>query len=640
MNEAPEGTNGRKPKRRWLQFSLRMMFVVITVCALLLGLLMWRIGRREQAIATIEKLGGSVMFGDDTPTPEWLKRVVFPDVVVVDLSHTSATNDDLERLAGFLKPLRTLKLDETKITAGALEHLAGLFSLETLSLAGTAVTDADLARLEPLGNLVRLDLRGTGVTDAGLEHVAVLARLEDLDLFDTQVTDAGLQHLRGLTGLKRLRLEADQITAASVAHLESLPRLGNVTVHVRGGAGKQARYLLQSLPRIHSLGILRPDDPAIWDSSHSWTLSPAGVAEALLSRVELDSEEAVSLLEALAAANTRRPFGRPSPYARHAQAPLPEEDRIKSVEEFIQAVKERGRNNVNFHRTWIYAGSDAAKQAIPALLEMLEDPDYQVRGRSAFILVRIGLENERVAEAIARLATDDDPRMRAITGYSFDGTNAAYVYGDVGPRIGPEGAKIAIPILVALSRDEYWQARSASADGLGSIAQANPQVAATVVPVLLEMFQDTSPYTRPSIAIDLKHATEGNSEAAKAALSALINMLRSEEPQGRGDTEDSQGRGDIARALGYVAQNLPGEAGDAVPVLMEMLSSRGASHEVAEALGHVVEGSPDEVRTIIPGLLTAIQTGDEATRGRVERALSEVADAIIVHAADRQGRRP
>ena len=216
MNEAPEGSTARKPERRRLQFSLRMMFVVITVCALLLGLVIWRIRQREQAINTIEKLGGSVIFGDDTPAPQWLKRVVFPDVVVVDLAGTKASNADLARLEGFLKPLETLKLDHTKITTGGLEHLAGLSALETLSLAGTGASDADLAHLEGLGNLVQLDLSGTRVTDAGLQHLAALARLEVLNLSDTQVTDVGLRRLRGLTALKRLHLEAIQISAAKL----------------------------------------------------------------------------------------------------------------------------------------------------------------------------------------------------------------------------------------------------------------------------------------------------------------------------------------------------------------------------------------------------------------------------------------
>ncbi|NQT12030.1 MAG: HEAT repeat domain-containing protein [Planctomycetes bacterium] len=622
MNEVPEGSAARRPKRHWLQFSLRMMFVVITVCALLLGLVMWRIRQREQAVDAIQRLGGNVILGDETPTPQWLKRLVFPKVVVVDLAGTKATNADLARLKGFLKPLETLKLDHTKITTGGLEHLAGLSALETLSLAGTGASDADLAHLKPLGALVQLDLSGTRVTDAGLQHLAALARLEVLNLSDTQVTDVGLQHLRGLIALKRLHLEATQISAASVGHLENLTRLQTVTVHVPDGGGRQARDLLASLPGAASVGLLRSGVPPIWDSSQPWETSPAGVAETILSQVDLNPEETVVLAQALAETRNRNKWGRVLSVGREPSPAPSEEDRIESVEEFVQAVKDAGPDNSNFPRRWLYAKSDAAKQAIPSLLELLEDPDYAVRSRSAFLLVRIGLDNEQVAAAIARLLKDNDPRMRAITAYTFDGTRAVYMYGEIGPRIGPEDAKVAIPMLLALSRDEYREARSASVDGLGSIVQANPQEAKAVVPVLLEMLQDRDVSVRRGAAWALGRIAQVNPEEARTAIPVLFELLRNGGATGKETT---------VRAAGLVLRHVPERAGEAVPMLLEML--RGKNTRVAkasaEALGQIVEGSPEEVKTITPVILKMLEHGDELTRQTGKEALSKVADAII-----------
>ena len=102
---------------------------------------------------------------------------------------------------------------------------------------------------------------------------------------------------------------------------------------------------------------------------------------------------------------------------------------------------------------------------------LLEGSDYEVRHRSAFLLVRIGLDNQQVVAAITRLLKDDDPRMRAVTAYAFDGSDEAHRYGEIGPTIGPDGAKVAIPLLVALLEDEDRQVRSAATGALGDIAQ-------------------------------------------------------------------------------------------------------------------------------------------------------------------------
>ena len=345
---------------------------------------MWRVRLRKEAIHTIEKLGGSVILGDEPRVPRWLEPFVFPDVLVVDLAHTKATNADLARIKSLLKPLETLKLNHTEITAGGLEPLAGLTVLETLFLAGTAVTDADLAHIEQFPNLIRLDLSGTPVTDGGLEHLAGLTTLEDLDISDTQVTDAGLQHLRGLTVLARLELEENQVSATSVEHLARLDCLQWILVYVTEGNGKRARNHLGPLTRTTrvAVGLLRPRPLPIWAVSHSsrWETSPAGIAEMIQSKAELKPEEAAKLLEVLADTLAHGKWGVLRPF-RAPRTPVVEEDRIGGVEEFVQAVKIPGADNSNFPRTWLYAKSEAAKEAIPALLELLEDPDYEVRRR-------------------------------------------------------------------------------------------------------------------------------------------------------------------------------------------------------------------------------------------------------------------
>src|SRR4051812_39731874 len=47
-------------------------------------------------------------------------------------------------------------------------------------------------------------LNGTRVTDAELAHLEGMTELESLSLISTHVTDAGLAHLSGLAGLRSL----------------------------------------------------------------------------------------------------------------------------------------------------------------------------------------------------------------------------------------------------------------------------------------------------------------------------------------------------------------------------------------------------------------------------------------------------
>jgi hypothetical protein len=148
------------PKRRWAQFSLATMFVVLTVLCVGLALVVVPAERQRRAVAAIEAVGGRVgYFGLDQkasvafPRPflrRWLSRDYFDEVEWVDL-------------------------------------------------AGTKVTDTELAVVQVLTGLVGLTLDGTQVTDAGLSRLDGLKGLKKLWLFRnefTQVSDAGLAQLR------------------------------------------------------------------------------------------------------------------------------------------------------------------------------------------------------------------------------------------------------------------------------------------------------------------------------------------------------------------------------------------------------------------------------------------------------------
>jgi hypothetical protein len=145
------------PKRRWAQFSLATMFVVVTAlcvgCAWL-AIQMNRANKQRDAVAAIEALGGDVMYaepdqGADEAFPRpylrrWLPRDYVDDVVWVDLDGTDAGLAQLQVLTG----LQVLYLRGTPVTDAGLAQLHGLTGLHELFLDGTQVTDSGLAQLQ------------------------------------------------------------------------------------------------------------------------------------------------------------------------------------------------------------------------------------------------------------------------------------------------------------------------------------------------------------------------------------------------------------------------------------------------------------------------------------------------------------
>jgi hypothetical protein len=223
-----------KPKRRWAQVSLRMLFVLVTVLCVALSLGVVPAERQRRAVAAIEGAGGSVAYPEPDKTRtesfpnallrRWLPRDYLDEVQQVNLGYSNVTDAPLAHLHGFTR-LQVLYLHDTRVTDAGLTQLHGLTDLQLLCLFNTQVTDAGLAHLQELKRLQTLWLRATRVTDAGLAHLQGLTRLQSLVLDDTRVTDAGLAHLQGLTGMQSLYLYGTHVTDAGLAQLRrALPR--------------------------------------------------------------------------------------------------------------------------------------------------------------------------------------------------------------------------------------------------------------------------------------------------------------------------------------------------------------------------------------------------------------------------------
>jgi hypothetical protein len=158
-------------RRRWFQYRLRMLFVVMTSTAIICGVLRtaWERAEKERnAAEELRKLGAST---DDWPG--WQEIVFghnYAPVVEVDIY----TVQQLGAASGFLKDL---------------PHL------EHLDLSGTQATDHDVKSLRDLSVILSLDLSGTRITDAGLKDISQLRRLQFLTITGTGVTEHGAEEL-------------------------------------------------------------------------------------------------------------------------------------------------------------------------------------------------------------------------------------------------------------------------------------------------------------------------------------------------------------------------------------------------------------------------------------------------------------
>jgi hypothetical protein len=184
---------------RWhfprVRLSVRSLVGIVLVLAVALALYVRSVHIQQDAVAAIERAGGSVQYdwrwGNHDPdnylfldvkwqAPMWLVRLVPVDyvanVVYVDLN--SRGN-------------RPNKVD-----------------------------DQTLADVRRLGHLKGLNLGGAGITDAGLAYLKGLPRLQHLLIDRTMVGDAGLAHLKGLPSLGTVYISGQRISDEARLDLE------------------------------------------------------------------------------------------------------------------------------------------------------------------------------------------------------------------------------------------------------------------------------------------------------------------------------------------------------------------------------------------------------------------------------------
>jgi internalin A len=181
-------------------------------------------------------------------------------VTGVNLRGSWVTDTDLRKLVEY-PALTTLDLSLTHITDEGMAELKNLRNVTDLNLYYSEyVTDQGVAAIKDWKRLKRLNLHGTKSSDTALEHIAGISSLESLDVGSTLMTDVGLERLNTLTNLKELTMGGNELGDAGLQGLRQLPTLTYLDLSGRQGTDKNVWTIVMStagLDAILSLHDLR-----------------------------------------------------------------------------------------------------------------------------------------------------------------------------------------------------------------------------------------------------------------------------------------------------------------------------------------------------------------------------------------------
>jgi hypothetical protein len=260
-----------KPKRRWLQFRLRSLFILVAVVAVPCGLFKWKWDRKQaerRAVAEIKQAGGSVIYdrevdGKDTaPGPACL-RAILGDDWFAEVKHVKTNLYPAFDIDHFhaLKGLQTLWIwghDSEHFTDADFAFLTEMNDLEELMLNGVHFTDAGVSTIKSMRRLTKLHLDRTEITDSGLEGSSHVAALEELSLARSHTTDSGLVHLRALPALRELNLRETSITDDGLEDLKKMKWLIHFCVDDTQLSPAGKAELRNALPNC-TVGLAPPD---------------------------------------------------------------------------------------------------------------------------------------------------------------------------------------------------------------------------------------------------------------------------------------------------------------------------------------------------------------------------------------------
>jgi hypothetical protein len=246
----------RQPaKRRFWRFSLKTLFVLVTLFCIWFGLWAGSANRQRHAVEAIEQLGGKFKYdyqripsrsGDglafsyrvQPPEPIWLRRILgdhyFITPLALQIDRPAPAENPLVYLDA-LPDLESVNVSGMQFTPNALVHLQPLTKLRYLTIRDCTFSDrgpvSQFAVLEHLTGLevVSIDYPQFDSNDA--KHLRDLENLRLLFIYRTAIRDEGLAHFQRLKNLERLGLSGAKITDRGIAFLSNLPKLQYLSIN-------------------------------------------------------------------------------------------------------------------------------------------------------------------------------------------------------------------------------------------------------------------------------------------------------------------------------------------------------------------------------------------------------------------------
>jgi hypothetical protein len=253
-----------KPKRRWLQISLRSCLLILLIASVAFGFVANHAHKRKSAIALIRTNGGTIRFGPET-NPNWYEKLLrqffgaetyqpvrsinmltgrrierekkklpddflarlsaLPEIVSLGLENTVISESDWRNIPKFRK-LESVLLGHSNITDDGVKHLSQLAELDTLSMGSAKeITDSAISYISHLPKLTNLKLGSTNITDQGLRSLSPISQLQILELPNVKVTSDGVELLKNIPSLRCVLLDWTDVDDRALNFLAHLPNI-------------------------------------------------------------------------------------------------------------------------------------------------------------------------------------------------------------------------------------------------------------------------------------------------------------------------------------------------------------------------------------------------------------------------------
>jgi len=143
---------GKSKRRRRFQFSLKTVFVAMTIVALGLGMALYKARRLRRAVGAMTAAGGAVHFRPQMknakappPAPAWLRRLRGDELlmtpVCVHIRGPDVTDEFIAKNLSSMTSLEELDIHGANVTDAALAHITSMRHLHSLTLDCPRITD-------------------------------------------------------------------------------------------------------------------------------------------------------------------------------------------------------------------------------------------------------------------------------------------------------------------------------------------------------------------------------------------------------------------------------------------------------------------------------------------------------------------